>query len=574
MRLFVFLSIIAFSCSGFVFGQMTGLPVLQKDLFDEQIRMRSGTEIPTQLEKYPVSSVVDENYYYIGPNDYLSVMIFPSIVEPEIVKVTPENKVILSRIGEVDLSGKTLKEAKRLIIEKAKQINPNAEVFVSLYHPRTVVVQISGYVDKPGVYFLPANFRISDAISFAMFKETTSNASAKAFETENYIHEMNRLREETMLKYGIPSDIFYSTRNINVFNPKYGLRKVDVELSRSRDLFFFDPYIREGDEISVPFPPLEFEYVTISGAVVRPGKYFYKLGDKVSDLIKFSKGFKESADLKNSYIVFSNGEKRWFSLDSLMNPNEDFLLEPYSYVVIGEKEPSIKGKIGIAGVFGVVEKPGIYPIEIGKTRLLDLINLAGGIVGIPSYSQAFVLRNFDAKRIWDNPTRSYQEFLRISNLTMEDTTRFKMNLLTKNEFVSCDFYSLLVGKDASQNIFLDDGYLVVLPPATRKVYVWGQVRNPGYVTYAEGKKVDYYIREAGGLLSHAQKGRISIVRGPQKAWLEPSETVVLDGDEIYVPRPPDYPPGIDIQYYSMIATGIATLISLTYLIINLLTRRN
>jgi protein involved in polysaccharide export with SLBB domain len=120
---------------------------------------------------------------------------------------------------------------------------------------------------------------------------------------------------------------------------------------------------------------------------------------------------------------------------------------------------------------------------------------------------------------------------------------------------------------------LSDGDMVIIPSAKKRVFVWGQVKNPGFVEYVEGKNYEWYIEKAGGYLSTAKKSRVRIIRGIQKAWLDPKSFAVLDGDEIFVPSAPDNPPGTEIQYYSLIATGIATLISLTYLIINL-TRRN
>jgi protein involved in polysaccharide export with SLBB domain len=557
----------------FLFPQITGLPTLQKDIYsEEQLKSPFQQQIFSQTEKFPTSSFVADSFYYVGPNDIFSILVTPATITTEYAKVTADGKLALSRYGFVDVQGKTLLEAKKAIIEQVKKVNPSAEVSISLFQPRIVLIKVFGNVRKPGIYSLPASFRVSDAVAIANLEFSNQEITMNAFENEILLSKINRRREEELVARGIPSESFYSTRNISVFNQIYGLRKADLELSKSRNTFIFDPYIREGDEIYVPFPREEFEFVSVSGALVQPGKYFFKKGDKVSDFIKFAKGFKENADLSN-VVVVSGTEQVKVSIDSNLYLVNDFELQPYASIIVPEKAPITKATVGVAGIFGTVRNPGIYPIELGKTRILDLINFAGGIVGEPLLSQSYVVRSYPPKKFSDDLMLDFYGFLKQSNLTMEDTTRTKMNLLTKSHLVSCDFEALLKQNNPQQNILLSDGDMVIIPSAKKRVFVWGQVKNPGFVEYVEGKNYEWYIEKAGGYLSTAKKSRVRIIRGIQKAWLDPKSFAVLDGDEIFVPSAPDNPPGTEIQYYSLIATGIATLISLTYLIINL-TRRN
>lgn len=555
------------------FSQITGLPTINKDIFTgEEFKSQFQQQIFSTTEKYPTSSFVSDTFYYVGPNDIFSILVKPASINPEYAKVGADGKLSLSRYGFVDVYGKTLLEVKKLIQEQVIKINLDAEVNISLYQPRNVLVKVSGNVRKPGIYLLPASLRVSDAISIANLEYTNQEIPMNTFEKELFLSKINRKREEELVARGIPSESFYSTRNISIFNSLFGLRKVDLELSKSRNSFIYNPYIREGDEIFVPFPSDDFEYITVAGAVVQPGKYVYKKGDKFSDAINFAKGFKENAELDNILII-NGGEKFNLQIDTNKIPIGDIELQPFTNIIVPEKTTTAKSKYGVAGIFGSVSKPGIYPIEIGKTRLLDLIDLAGGIAGEPLLSKSYILRSYPPKGFSDDPILDFYTFLKQSNLTMEDTTRFKMDLFTKSNLVSCDFELLLKNKNNEQNILLSDGDLVVIPSANKRVYVWGQVKNPGFVTYEEGKNYEWYIEKAGGYLNTAKKSRVRIIRGVQKTWLDPKVASVLDGDEIFVPSAPDNPPGTEIQYYSLIATGIATLISLTYLIINL-TRRN
>ncbi|MCX7909539.1 MAG: SLBB domain-containing protein [Ignavibacteria bacterium] len=555
------------------FSQVTGFPTFQKELgIGDELKSQFQQQIKPEKEIYPVTTIVIDSFYYVGPNDVFTIFISPTNINPELTKISSDGQLILPRYGFVDVKGKTLLEVKKEVERVIKVFNPNASVSISLYSPRTCFVKIYGNVKKPGVYYLPSSFRVSDAISIANTDYTTEEATISKLESSIFVNDLERKRQSELIDKGIPSDFYFPTRNIFIYNQNYGFKKADLELSKSRNTFEYDPYIREGDEIFVPYIPVNFEYVTISGAVVQPGKYHFKPGDKVSDLFSFAKGFKENVDFTN--IIVQNGkETQKVTFDRNLKIENDFALEPFMNVIVGEIKPQVNDKNGVAGIYGCVEKPGIYPIELGKTRVLDLINLAGGLTCEPALSKSFILRSYQKRQFWEEPSLDLFTIFKQSNLTMEDTTRFKMDLFTKGYFVSCDFYDLIVNKNETQNVLLSDGDLIVLPQRTRSVYVWGQVKNPGFVTYEKGKNYEWYIEKAGGYLSTARKSRVRVIRGAQKVWLKPNEVTINDGDEIYVPGPPDYPPGTEYQYYSLIATGIATLISLTYLIINLTSRK-
>ncbi|MGB9851746.1 MAG: SLBB domain-containing protein [Candidatus Kapaibacteriota bacterium] len=567
-------ALILFSVGSKLFSQVTGLPTLPKDIgLDEQVKNQFQQQLFSEKETYPTTALVIDTFYYVGPGDIISILVLPTSINTEITKISSDGQLILSRYGFLDVKGKTLLETKKELEKLIKAINSKAEISVSLYKPRICLVRIYGNVKKPGVYNLPASYRVSDAIAIANLEYSTQEAPMPKISSSMMINDIERKRESELTDKGLPANLYFSNRNIFVYNQIWGLRKADIELSKSRNSFEFDPYIREGDEIYVPYTPINYEYVTISGAIVQPGKFFFKKGDKFSDLIQFAKGFKNNADLSN-IVVLKDGFQRKISLEAKNVFEQDFELEPFTNIIVGELPTTRNNNNAVAGIYGCVEKPGVYPIVPGKTRLLDLIKIAGGLICEPSYSKSFVLRSYPQRQFWDDPSLELFSLFKQSNLTLEDTTRFKMDLFTKGHFVSCDLYELLSKNNLQQNILLSDGDLVVLPKSLGSIYVWGQVKNPGYVPFEQGKTYEWYIDKAGGYLSTAKKSRIRIIRGSQKVWLNPKETEILDGDEIYVPGEPDLPPGTEYQYYSLIATGIATLISLTYLIINLTTRRN
>lgn len=564
---------IFFIVSFAAFCQITGLPTLQ----DESLLKSEGSlQFQQQLlqpENFPSSPVVIDSLYYLGPGDVLNILILPVNVKPEIVKVGPDGMIMLSRYGSIDLKNLTFKEAKLHIEEVVHKQNSNATVFVSLLQSRIVMVNINGAVLKPGIYSLPATYRVSDAINLSN-QIRNDNSLPPNLLTSYYINEnrKNELRKEVNTN-GLPINEYFANRNIVVFNSKYGTKYADLELSASRICFELNPYIREGDEIYVPYKPLAYNTMELAGAVARQGKFPYKPGDKLSDLLKFGLGFTSNADPFN-IIYYSDNEATKIEVDSNYNLiKNDFPVKPNSILVVGEKSEKIFSKMGIVKVVGMVEKPGIYTIEVGKSTLLEVLNHCGKILPDADIVGSYILREKIRDDFFPDPYSKFGKYYLHSNLTMEDSMRFRLDINYRREYVSCDFVELIHNKNLIHNVFLEDGDLIVIPKAKKSVFVWGQVKNPGYVSFSEGKDYLWYINQAGGFLPSANPKRTRIIRGIQKIWLPPKGVPILSGDEIYVPRDPDMPPGIEIQYYSIMATVVATLISLTSFIINL-TRRN
>lgn len=555
------------------FCQIIGLPTLQDESL---LKSEGGLQFQQQFlqpENFPSSPVIIDSLYYLGPGDVLNILTLPMNVKPEVVKVGPDGMIMLSRYGSIDLKNLTLKEAKLHIKEVVHKQNSNATVFVSLLQPRIVMVEIKGAVLKPGIYSLPATYQVSDAINFSN-QIRNDNSLPPNLLTSYYINEnrKNELQKEVNTN-GLPINEYFANRNIVVFNSKYGTKYADLELSASRICFELNPYIREGDKIYVPYKPLVYETMELAGAVARQGKFPYKPGDKLSDLLKFGLGFTSNADPSN-IVYYSDNEGTKIKVDSNFNLiKNDFPVKPNSILVVGEKSEKIFSKMGIVKVVGMVEKPGIYTIEVGKSTLLEVLNQCGKILPEADIAGSYILREKIRDDFFPDPYSKFGKYYLHSNLTMEDSMRFRLDINYRREYVSCDFVELFHNKNLLHNVFLENGDLIVIPQAKKSVFVWGQVKNPGYVSFSEGKDYLWYINQAGGFLPSANPKRTRIIRGIQKIWLPPKGVPILSGDEIYVPRDPDMPPGIEIQYYSIMATVVATLISLTSFIINL-TRRN
>lgn len=148
-----------------------------------------------------------------------------------------------------------------------------------------------------------------------------------------------------------------------------------------------------------------------------------------------------------------------------------------------------------------------------------------------------------------------------SDLTLEDTLRYRMDQMYRLPFVSCNVEAALRDTAGSNNITLQHGDIIVIEDTPSRVYVYGQVNRPGYVTYAPGKTLSWYVERAGGFGTGAEISRSRVIKGRSNVWVEDRDAIVEPGDEIYVPRPPDIPASVEIQTYAAVA-AIASAIAL------------
>jgi len=517
-----------------------------------------------QSEKFAAGNIVNAEDYYIGPGDLLSIQVLNVSAMPTITTVSPEVTIMLPRIGEIILKNKTLAEARQLITDRIKQINPAAQVFIGLQRSRNIIVTFLGNSEYSGVYTLPASYRLSTALKIVS-RDLNLNMNSDIIYAEKvrYIEEQRNQTEAMKLADNFGSDS-YLRRYIVVKHNDGSTTLADLDKALSSGITKLDPFLREGDEIYIPNVPEEYPSMSITGEIINPGVFAFKTGDKISDLLKFAKGLTPEADINSVFIAFPNEDNtRKISIDSKLNIlSDDLELVAGCKVVVGRIKTDHASELGTVTIQGSVVNPNVYIIKNNQTRLKDIIEKAGGFTDNACLSMSYVLRNKESFGTLSSRKRRSSEFLRNSNLTLQDTTRFALDELYKLPIVSCDFVKLFKYNSNTDNITLLDGDRIIVSSAPKDIYVYGQVNNPGWVPYVSGKDYKYYINQAGGYADNASKGRTSIIRGINRVWLEcESDMAVEAGDFIYVPRPPDLPPGVEMQNYAVIASSVASLIA-------------
>lgn len=200
-----------------------------------------------------------------------------------------------------------------------------------------------------------------------------------------------------------------------------------------------------------------------------------------------------------------------------------YIREPRIDVMV--KEYKSKGAL-LFGQINILQQgtsgPGRYPL-FGKTRVLDLIVTAGGVVSGKDTGNAD-LRNVELVR---------------------QGKKFTLNL-----------YNAMFRGDVKDNVVLENGDIVTVPEMptfAERVYVFGQVHSQGILKLRDSQDLLTAIAISGGTTPVAVKSDIKIIREYQERQGRPlilsanldeilkqgdlSQNIRLkDGDLIYVPR--------------------------------------
>ncbi|MBD3334490.1 MAG: hypothetical protein GF355_03150, partial [Candidatus Eisenbacteria bacterium] len=342
---------------------------------------------PTPGPGEALESPVAGEDYILGPGDRLTISIWrPQPVTYELT-ISLEGGVLLPSVGDVRVSGLTLNDARELIADELRSQYRDARITITLTRLRRFQVHVLGQVESPGTYLASAVDRISAAVAWAG---------------------------------GLTEDA--SQRRILVFNGDVHRASGDLFLFLKRGVPNYNPLLRDGDIVYVPFAGETF---SVKGAVHEPGEYEYLPGDMLSDALFFAGGmtpeaFRDSIEIARHrstrgdplrFFATSSGAivpaepgdeadvpapaSFFTSTDTLLSaPHEpvypNCLIFPDDIVFVRYvPEDRIKD---IVEIQGEVVHPGEYSIEEDRVRVSDVIQRAGGFTPDAFLEEASLVR--------------------------------------------------------------------------------------------------------------------------------------------------------------------------------------
>ncbi len=270
---------------------------------------------------------VNPDIYLMRPGDVLQVTFIDAQVGALTLTLDPEVRVVDRTLGVFDLAGKTLTQAREELREVLSKLYHADQIAISVTAPRRVAVQVSGAVNKPGLYVLYTSQRVSEAVDSA---DGIRRGGSRRFIT---------LR-------GGPKDL-----------------PVDLDRASYLGEQAYDPPLYAGQLIYVP--SRREATVSVVGEVNNPREVELVAGDSLATLISLAGGLRSAADRNTIKII--RGSDEIAAAGATLQPRD---------IIVVPSRPEAPAAEGLI-VYGAVTKPGRYEFVDGET-LRSLLSRAGG----------------------------------------------------------------------------------------------------------------------------------------------------------------------------------------------------
>src|SRR6476469_566194 len=405
-------------------------------------------------------------------------------------------------------------------------------------------VYLEGHVFRPGKFSFKDGFKVTDLIS--SYDDILPEPADRA--------EIVRLHPPDFTPVVIP----------------FNLRDVLSKKTEAPSLEPFDT-VRIFGRYDTDGPK-----VSIFGEVLRPGEYPLSEKMTAAELLRMSGGFKrdayqQAADL-TSYSVIDGDhvdlEHREIPIGRALagEADTDVLLKPGDVLTIRQ----IGGWNDIGGaisVSGEVMHPGRYGIQRGE-HLSSILKRAGGF-STEAYPYAAILdraqvreaaaksredmvTQIQAQNLSGGPGSTGSSSSSSSRTSAASQERERQQLLAKlKQLQPSDRLLIHVSSQIEKwagtqaDVEVRPGDTLYIPKRPTFVMVAGQVYNPIAITYSAGKHASWYLKQAGGPTTLANKKEIFVVRANgtevgrgSGEWWSGSvlSTTLQAGDTIFVPE--------------------------------------
>jgi protein involved in polysaccharide export with SLBB domain len=504
----------------------------QQSLLDSTERYGLRLFNTMQSSFMPVNEPNFGNNYVLDYGDYIKIDLFGTEESSLILEVKRDGSILINEIGPVLVSGLNFEQVTDLIKNKYSKAFIGVEVHVSLSEIRDINILVTGNVNFPGIYTLSGNSNILQALNVS-----------------GGIDDNGTLRDITLIR-----------------NNKNNSNTESIDLYQA--LLFGDinniPFLRSGDSIHVG-PALN---------LVRAGYGFNKIAmfeleenETIEDLIKFAGGIqKESKKDLFNLVRFENNKFVSYKLnfDELSSFKVAHLDSIYA-----EKEA-----VGTITINGNIKNPGKYSIS-SSDKVLDIIKRSGGYTdsAYPFGGSLFRESAKDLESMF--ASKSYQNLIKFivsgSTATSSGAQGIGYLLSELKSYeptgrIIVEFNESKLKDNIQDNIYLNDGDEIFIPTYSSNVYIFGEVGNPGSVTFKDDLSLNNYIESSGGLTRFSSKNFIFIVspNGETKKVytkgirnLLAQDTPIYPGSVIFVPRHIGVMDGVN--YYATIAPIFSSL---------------
>jgi protein involved in polysaccharide export with SLBB domain len=370
--------------------------------------------------------------YVLGPGDNIVVNMWGGRSDRLSLTIDRQGQIALPEAGTVTLDGLTIAQAQSAIQKSLSTQFQGEHVEISLGRLRAVRVYVVGDVQRPGAYDVSS---LSTPLS-ALFAAggPTSRGSLRILLQYRGTQLVRRIDLYDFLLHGVRSNTDRLLPGDTILVPPVGsqvtvegmvhrpaiyelngeqnlsqvldlaggvlisasLKQINVEridAHQSRTMFSLqlpddadalkqklaDFRVRAGDDVVISqILPYNQQAVYLEGHVYRPGKYPYRDGMTINDLVKSYQDIMpepaDHAEIVRLQAPDFRPETISFNLPDVMIGNDSIKLQPFDLIRVYSRYEIDSPQVSIEGD---VLRPGSYPMSQGMT-VAALVRMAGG----------------------------------------------------------------------------------------------------------------------------------------------------------------------------------------------------
>jgi protein involved in polysaccharide export with SLBB domain len=194
------------------------------------------------------------------------------------------------------------------------------------------------------------------------------------------------------------------------------------------------------------------------------------------------------------------------------------------------RSPGYQAQINVS-VSGEIEFDGTYTLTQRVEHLSDLVKKAGGLTDFAYAEGARLSRIINAEE-----RRRMNDVLHMAKAGKDsiDVSRLDLDSVY---YVGIDLQKAIQNPGSDADVVLREGDHLVVPTYNNTVRISGAVMYPNSVSYSSGKRLNYYISQAGGYGDRAKKRRAYVIymNGQVKRLKSKNASGITPGSEIVVP---------------------------------------
>jgi protein involved in polysaccharide export with SLBB domain len=516
------------------------LPIFGHVVFQDKRPMMQGADLT-------LAAPAD---YSIGSGDEIKILLWGRLNESYQLKVDRDGKVNIPHLGPIAVAGMPFSAMQKNIMDRLQSIE-GVQASVTMGDLHSISVFIVGEVKSPGMYTISAlsnvtralfaaggptkqgslrtvtvkrngaqvatidfydfllsgkdnaHFRLKsgDVIMVPMVKRMAAIAGNVRRSGLFEIKEGSKLRDLVDLAGGITPAAWTNRIQIERFQSNQFQIVLDVESGAKEDQL--DYGIQDGDIVKIfPIVLKDKNVVYLQGNVYRPGKYEFKDGMKISDLIPEYQALLPETYFDYAMVIRQEppnflGRIIPFNLKKAMDErasSENVVLQARDVVMVYSRDYFEPNRIVFIG--GAVTNPGKQKL-LENMKIRDLIIKAGGLLEQSSEERGELYR-------------------RIYNGNIISTEKMEFNV--RRAMVD----------DAEHNIALKKFDVIFIRnkkgwEPEKRMILKGEIVFPGEYIILEGETLGDIIERAGGFTTEAYLPAATLMR-PSTKFLERKRT--------------------------------------------------